>query len=60
MRSKRWKIHAIAVCTDCSFEEGDYKMAVEKARLHAEQTGHEVTVETGFAMIYNERKLRRL
>lgn len=51
-----WLIHAIANCTDCNWQEDDYHIAVRKGRDHAKRTGHKVSVETGYAQIYNDRK----
>ena len=56
IKGSGWKVHAVASCSDCDFEELDYKTAVSKARAHAKKTGHEVCVETGFVRYYNKKK----
>ncbi len=54
-RNRPWIVHAIADCSDCGWEETDYKTAVQKGRRHAETTGHTVSVETGYAQIHNPK-----
>ncbi len=48
-------IHAVADCHDCSWSEHDYKKCVQAARRHAQKTGHNVLVETGYYQEYNEK-----
>jgi hypothetical protein len=53
--SKKTLIHAIADCSECDFHAEDYLMASEKARDHARNTGHRVTLEQGYATTFNEK-----
>ncbi len=41
------RVHCIANCTECGWEDGDMNEAPKRARKHAEQTGHLVAVEQG-------------
>jgi len=41
------KIHAIAMCLICNWEEGDMNTAVQDARNHVAKTGHTVHYEVG-------------
>ena len=41
------RVHCIANCIDCGWEDGDMILAPKKARKHAEQTGHHIAVEQG-------------
>ena len=49
-------VHAIGQCSDCEFYVDDLNEAVMKSRYHALNTGHTVTVETGYAQIYTDKK----
>lgn len=51
-------IHRIADCYDCGFYLDDYKdnAMADKARRHAEETGHTVGYETGTSTIYRGTK----
>lgn len=55
----KWKrpglVHVIANCQDCNFEASDFITAVQRAREHARKTGHEVSVETTYAQLYNAK-----
>ena len=48
-------IHAVVSCSECNFSESNYRNAVSEARKHAYETGHCVTVETGYFQIYNDK-----
>jgi hypothetical protein len=41
------RVHCIANCIECGWEDGDMHIAPKRARKHAEQTGHLVAVEQG-------------
>ena len=49
-------IHAVAHCSDCKWEDTDYRTAITTAREHAKKTGHTVEVETGYCKTYNPKK----
>lgn len=51
--SKVGTIHVIASCCNCDKRWDDYLTAVQKARQHAENTGHRVNVERGQTWTYN-------
>jgi hypothetical protein len=53
----KWRIHAIARCNDCGFEDENYNSALKSGRRHAIKTGHKLTIETGYCQIYNDRKI---
>lgn len=46
-------IHRIAHCQNCDWQEEDWKKALNKARKHATETGHKVSIETGVWGTYN-------
>lgn len=54
-RKRQWLVHSIADCQDCDWEETDYRTAIQKGRYHAKKTGHTVSIETGYAQIYNPK-----
>lgn len=44
----RWiTIHVVAVCDECDFRAENYLTAWDEANDHADQTGHQMTVEKG-------------
>lgn len=45
-------VHGIANCTKCSWLEMDYNTVQRKALEHAQSTGHNVSVELGYAVTY--------
>lgn len=49
------KIHHIAHCQDCKWEEEDYNLATSKANRHFKETGHTIDLEIGLW-----KQLRRL
>lgn len=53
--AQRKIIHQISYCHDCDFREENYRngKARKKGYIHAKNTGHTVTVETGTATTYN-------
>ena len=53
MKHAHWKIHCVAWCTGCNKKWEDYTTAGKQAYAHANQTGHIVMGETGFAFKYN-------
>jgi hypothetical protein len=50
-------IHAIAMCSDCDFSDYNYLTAQKKGRNHHIITGHRVSVETGYAQVYERKRL---
>ena len=48
-------IHVIANCRDCDWNCEDIATARDKARKHAKQHGHYVSVEIGYAVAYDCR-----
>lgn len=52
---RQWLVHAIADCEDCPWEETGYRIAIQKGRYHAEETGHTVNIETGYCQVYNPK-----
>ncbi len=60
LRGRPWLIHAIASCSICDWRFEDYtKDVAGKAREHTRKTGHETSVETGYAQIYRASKGQR-
>lgn len=55
MAERPWLVHALAYCSDCGWDENNWRNAVKEGRKHASKTGHMVTVETGYAQIYNPK-----
>lgn len=49
---KKWLVHALFHCEDCSKEWGWYRTAQRLAREHAMKQGHSVRGETGYAVTY--------
>ncbi len=50
-------VHFVAVCAECDWEYQDYHTPVtghKEAKAHVKATGHRVTVEEGFATIYDK------
>jgi len=41
------KVHHIAHCQDCKWEEGDYIIASKEANKHFKKTGHTIDIEIG-------------
>jgi hypothetical protein len=56
--SRKWLVHAVANCAECSWECQDYLTTQAKASAHAQSTGHFVTMDLGYAVEYGERKVR--
>lgn len=54
MSKTRGLIGCIAECRDCGIRWEDYKSASRLASHHARQTGHNVIIETTYAIVYNE------
>lgn len=52
-----WKVHALANCMECGWNDGDRDKALDRARAHNRKTGHTVTAETGHAFKYAGPKL---
>lgn len=50
------RIHAIARCQDCKWEEENFILAPKKAREHHNKTGHKVDIEIGYWKQYGEKK----
>jgi hypothetical protein len=50
---KSGKVDERAWCTDCGWENGNYKNALATAARHAGATGHEVHCEQGISIVYN-------
>lgn len=48
--------HVLAECRNCPWSEQDYKTAQQKARRHAESTGHAVAVERAQSWTYNPHR----
>jgi len=48
------KLHAIARCRDCSYEEEDYTQAQRKGREHSKKTDHIVDIEVGYWYVFGE------
>jgi hypothetical protein len=48
------KIHEQAWCVTCGWSNGNYKNALATAKRHAESTGHEVRIEQGISIVYNQ------
>jgi hypothetical protein len=48
-----WKVHAIAQCSVCGKEWGNYTNAEKLAQRHCKLTGHKVTGEVGMAFEYS-------
>ena len=46
-------IHAIFNCQECEFIVESYLTAQEKARSHANETGHKVSGELGYSVVYS-------
>jgi len=55
-RNTKALIHATANCEDCEWNDEDYHKAPKTGPLHAKKTGHTVSVETGYWIIYNAKK----
>lgn len=53
MKKRTWKVHAIAMCTDCNKEFCNYKNAQALAAQHAQKYRHVVTGEVGLAFKYD-------
>lgn len=51
---KKSLVHAVAECQECDFYDGYFLTACSSGRKHAIKTGHKVTIETGYVLIYNE------
>ncbi len=50
------KIHAIAKCRICNWEEQNYQTAQAKARYHFKKYGHIVDVEVGTWYVIGEEQ----
>lgn len=42
------RIHGIAHCKDCEWQEEGYVVCVLEAQKHHKKTGHEISIELGF------------
>jgi len=51
-------VHGIANCSDCSWECQDYMTVQRKAASHARTEEHNVSVELGYAVMYEGRRPR--
>jgi hypothetical protein len=49
-------VSAIVHCSDCDWEEQDYRIAVKSAHAHHRRTGHQVRVCQERSWIIGERK----
>lgn len=56
-RSTQKLVHFIASCEVCDWETADYINGRSAAKNHAQRTGHEVTAETGYVMVYHYPKV---
>ena len=56
-RNKKVLIHLTANCEDCNWKDEGYMTGAKSARLHAKKTGHTVSVETGYWMLYNPKNI---
>ena len=52
IRSGNNLVHCIAECMVCGKTFQDYNTARDKARAHAQRTGHRVTGEAGYVFEY--------
>ncbi len=55
MRGDSWVIGIIAMCADCEWHSEDYISGLIKARQHAIDSDHEVTVEQTRVYVYNNK-----
>jgi len=42
------RIHGIAHCEDCDFQEEGFRDCVKLAEKHHKKTGHQINIELGF------------
>jgi len=50
------RIHCIAHCRDCDWEEEDYNLAKREAYKHSRKNKHIVDVEEGYWFVYGDKK----
>lgn len=50
-----WFIHAHAICDQCDFEISSPKTGRREAKKHCQETGHTVTLETGYSETFTNK-----
>jgi len=55
MSVRKYLVHTVLICQDCKWESQDYLKAQKLAREHVRKTGHTVSGDLGYCVMYLPR-----
>jgi hypothetical protein len=52
------RIHGIAHCSECDWQEEDYRTVLKNSKKHHKETGHEINIELGYWRKIEAKKIK--